>query len=288
MSDWIYLQFEISPQDLETVSSLLWDLGTSGIEERNFDQARVRVKAYFLGGTPIRKIQHDFTLWCRQRGIQIDALSIHTQETRDWLAEWRSQWNPFPVGKRFFVIPLKDAKHTAPLRRIPLLLEPGMAFGTGTHETTQLCLESLESILSTGLSLLDVGTGSGILAIAALKLGARRSVGIDIDPEAIAVARENARINDCGKKIQWQVGDIETMGRRKFDLLAANLAIDPIEKTLPSMSRRLKPGGTMILSGLLKGQEERLTPRLGPSQLTKIRVRSQGEWIAIILRKQHR
>jgi ribosomal protein L11 methyltransferase len=285
MSDWNYLEFEISSRDLETVSSLLWDLGTSGIEEGNFDQAQTRAKAFFPEGIPIHRVQQDLSVWCKNVGIRLNALSAHRQEARDWLAEWRSQWNPFPVGNRFFIIPLKDSKQAIPLLRIPILLEPGMAFGTGTHETTQLCLESLERLVTPGISLLDLGTGSGILAIAACKLGARSILGVDIDPEAVSVARENGILNGCGQKIEWRKGGADSLGRRKFDLVVANLTLDPIERMLPSLAKRLKPGGTIILSGLLRGQETRLVPLFKPCRLRKLRVRSRGEWIAVMLRK---
>ncbi len=284
MTYWPYLECCVLPSDFEMVSAILWEIGTGGIEEAEAGPGWVCIKAYFSAGSQIENVLDKFIRACRRQAIQLQQLQLHSLENRDWLQEWRAGLKPFPVGRKFFVIPTEPHDFQPPRQRIPILLEPGMAFGTGTHETTQLCLEAIETLARPGGSLLDIGTGSGILAMAAFKLGMKRIVGCDIDPDAIAVARANANINHC-KKIDWILGDIETIGMRRFDLAVANLTIDPIEKYLSRMERRVKRGGLLILSGLLKDQVKRLAPLIEGSSLKRIQLRSRGEWVCLALQR---
>jgi ribosomal protein L11 methyltransferase len=285
MSDWPYLEGCVLTSDFEIVSAILWDMRTDGIEEVDTSQEWTRFRAYFPARFRIISIQKKFIRECRRQAIQPHQLLPHSLENRDWLQEWRAGLKPFSVGRKFFVIPTERQDIHPPRRRIPLLLEPGMAFGTGTHETTQLCLEAIELYACRGGSFLDIGTGSGILAMAAFKLGVKKIVGCDIDPDAIHVARSNAVINLCNK-IEWILGDIETVSPRRFDLAAANLTIEPIEKSLPQMEKRVKRGGWLILSGLLKNQVKHLGPMIEKSSLQRIRLRSRGEWVCLVLRRR--
>ena len=156
------------------------------------ESGKRNIRAYFKPAENIQELREKFAEDCRQSGIRCYGLSFKQEKEIDWLKNWRENLKPFPVGERFYVIPERTDKKPVPAGRLPLYLEPGMAFGTGTHETTQLCLESLERELNPGDFCLDIGTGSGILAIAAAKLGARRVIGCDLDPIAI---------RDC--PLQW-------------------------------------------------------------------------------------
>lgn len=286
MSDWSYLECCVLTSDFEIVSAILWEIGTDGIEEVESGPEWVRIKAYFSAGSQIKTIRKNFIRACLRQSIQPHQLQLHSLENRDWLQEWRAGLKPFPVGRKFFVIPIEQHDFQSSRRRIPILLEPGMAFGTGTHETTQLCLQAIETHVCPGGSLLDIGTGSGILAIAAFKLGAERIVGCDIDPDALEVARANSGINRC-KNIEWILGDIETIGARRFDLAVANLTLDLIEKYFLQMEKRVKRGGLLILSGLLKDQVKRMAPLIEESSLNRIRLSSRGEWVCLVLRRRH-
>jgi ribosomal protein L11 methyltransferase len=157
-----------------------------------------------------------------------------------------------------------------------------MAFGTGTHETTQLCLKAMERTISPGSTCMDVGTGSGILAIAALKLGARQCVACDIDPVAIEIATANGRKNRCGSKIRWALGEIDQIPRFKPDVLVANLTVEIIEQRFPTFVRRLKSGSRLILSGVLNHQAPRLEPLRRRYQLESTARLKQGEWSCLI------
>jgi ribosomal protein L11 methyltransferase len=284
MSDWSCLEFSVPASSIEAVSAILWEFGTQGIEEVETAAKWSRLKAYFLPESRIKKLQEEFIQICHDRTIPVSQLEIHQLENRDWLREWRASLKPFPAGKKFFIIPIEQNNYLPPPRKIQILLEPGMAFGTGTHETTQLCLEAIERFAQPGCSLLDIGTGSGILAMAACKLGAKRVVACDIDPIALEVARANAKINQCNK-IEWNEGDNDSVGNRRFDLAIANLTIEPIEKSFFPMEKRVKRGGWLILSGILKDQVKRLAPLIPETSLRRIQRRSRNEWICLILQR---
>ena len=160
-----------------------------------------------------------------------------------------------------------------------------MAFGTGTHETTQLCLEVMEDYLKPGTSFLDVGTGSGILALGAAKLGAQPIAACDSDSVAIGIARSNAAVNRCASRLRLVSGDIRKVGQRRFDVVAANLTLEIIEESLSQMERRLDSGGILILSGILVRQLSRLQPQLSKAAFSVIEKRKKGEWVCLVLSK---
>jgi ribosomal protein L11 methyltransferase len=285
MNQWNYLQFSILVRDYDKASGFLSDLGTQGIEELHLKSRRIRIKAYFDPASDIQSIEKGFKASCRLANIPLFSVSLRIQKEKDWFKRWRTQMNPFPVGKRFYLFPCANQTGTSPDGRIPLWVEPSMAFGTGTHETTQLCLEAMEKYLRPKTSLLDVGTGSGILAIAATKLGARKVVACDIDPVAIRIARENAEINRCPSPIEWVLGDIGKIRSFHFDFLIANLTAEIIEESLPQFEKRLKPRGVLILSGVLSSQSLHIRSRLPGTSLATQSRKKKGEWDCLILRK---
>jgi ribosomal protein L11 methyltransferase len=285
MKQWNYLQFSILIRDYDKASGFLWDLGTQGIEEHHLKSSRVRIKAYFDPASDILSIEKGFKASCGLANIPLFSISLKIQKEKDWLKRWRSQLNPFPVGKRFYLFPSANRTGSAPGGRIPLWIEPSMAFGTGTHETTQLCLEAIEEYLWPKTSLLDVGTGSGILAIAATKLGARKVVACDTDPVAIRIARANAEINRCPSPIEWVLGDIGKTGSCHFDFLVANLTADIIEESIPQFEKQLRSRGVLVLSGILSSQSVHIRSLLPGTLLGTQRRKKKGEWDCLVLRK---
>jgi ribosomal protein L11 methyltransferase len=163
-------------------------------------------------------------------------------------------------------------------------IDPGMAFGTGTHETTRGCLEMLEKYWEGG-SLLDVGTGTGILAIAAIKLRpGSRVVGFDVDPEAVAVAVENAAINGVADEIEIEVNKLGSYHSQEFDLVLANLTADVIIPLSPEFPQVLKPQGALIASGILGEQTDEVRAALESQNLGVIDMKPDGEWMTMALR----
>src|ERR687885_611338 len=199
-------------------------------------------------------------------------------EERDWLAEWKKGWRPTEVG-RFVVAPpwseIPDGED-----RIVIRVEPGMAFGTGTHETTRLCLAAVERHFGGG-SFLDVGTGTGVLAIAAAKLRpSARVEACDTDPLAVSVAEENARLNGVGGRIEFRVGTVDDT-TLSADLVCANLTADVILPLLPALLAAAP--GRLVLSGILTTQAPQVAARLIELGVGDYEMDRDGEWVAFVV-----
>ncbi len=198
-------------------------------------------------------------------------------EDKDWVREWMDQFHPMKFGNRLWICPSwRDVPDPS---AVNVMLDPGLAFGTGTHPTTALCLQWLDAQDLTGKTVVDFGCGSGILAIAALKLGAKRVIGIDIDPQAILASKENAKRNGVEGKIelylpQDQPEDI--LG----DVLVANILAGPLEELAPLMQGLVKTGGPLALSGLLPSQAEKLRQVYG-QWFDMAPATEQDEWIRL-------
>jgi ribosomal protein L11 methyltransferase len=185
----------------------------------------------------------------------LEELPGYTQTTvaeENWVQLTQSQFEPIRVSERLWIVP---SWHQAPdPEAIVLVLDPGMAFGTGSHPTTRLCLEWLERTLTPGASLLDYGCGSGILAIAGAKLGAGKVEGVDIDPQAVTAAIDNAQRNSVSAHFQDSTGKIE----EQFDIVVANILSNPLKALAPAIVSHLRPGGRLALSGILAEQADDL------------------------------
>ncbi len=207
--------------------------------------------------------------------------TLSTLVEEDWMEQWKRDFKPLRVGKHLVVAPTWEEVIPGPDDRI-IWIDPGQAFGTGHHETTRLCLEWLETWTETraagsSKSLLDVGTGSGILAIAAALLGFERILGLDNDPEAIPVARENLILNRVSDKVVLQVGTVEAVPN-PFEVVLANIQALPLIEMAPLLAQRLEEGGRLALSGILVEQAEAVQ-RAYEAQDLKLRCRNvAGEW----------
>jgi ribosomal protein L11 methyltransferase len=205
-------------------------------------------------------------------------MNVREVQNRDWLAEWKETWQPVCVGR--FVIAPPWAKIDDLPDQLIIRIEPGMAFGTGTHETTKLCLAAIEKYFAGG-SFLDVGTGTGVLAIAAAKLfPTARIEACDTDAEAIEIARENAIANEAGDKINFQVGSVADT-TASADLVCANLTADVIAPLLPVLLGATC--GRLILSGILDSQVEMLAAQLGQLGARVSEINQDGEWVALVV-----
>lgn len=169
---------------------------------------------------------------------------------RDWERVWLEDWQPLRFGRHLWVAPLETAVEDP--EAIVIRLDPGLAFGTGTHATTALCLEWLEQRRPGNASVLDFGCGSGILAIAALVLGARSAVAVDIDPQALEATRANARVNGVAERLR--ISEVDTCPAGPFDVLVANILAGPLVELAPTLAGRQVTGGRLALAGLLDEQ----------------------------------
>jgi ribosomal protein L11 methyltransferase len=187
----------------------------------------------------------------RQAGVPVPTdYTVEAVADADWVRLTQSQFDPIPISGRLWIVP---TWHDAPdSRAINLKLDPGLAFGTGSHPTTRLCLRWLDDNLKAGETVLDYGCGSGILAIAAAKLGAARVDGVDIDPQAVGASRDNAALNEVDAHFCLPDG----LAAGQYDVVVANILTNPLKGMAPLLASRVRPGGQLVLSGILAEQAE--------------------------------
>ncbi len=220
--------------------------------------SNTRITGLFEGGADVNGIREAL-----QSELGVDRLPTHRVETledRAWEREWLRDFGPMPFGRRLWVCP---SGHEAPGGdTVVVQLDPGLAFGTGTHPTTALCLEWLDDISPCGSTVLDYGCGSGILAIAALKLGAMEATGMDIDPQALIASRENAAANAVAHRLTLVGSDAAIEG--EFDVVVANILAEPLVQFADSITSRLSRGGMLALSGVLCEQARNVRAAYAP------------------------
>lgn len=280
-SNWYALDALIAGEAREAVEYALMEAGALGTETTDESDQFVRVTAYFEQTPEREKVRAELAAALRIYNLpspSIREINVRSVKNEDWLGEWKKNWQPVEVG-RFIIAPpwsVIDANE-----RIIIRIEPGMAFGTGTHETTRLCLAAIEKYYEGG-SFLDVGTGTGILAIAAAKLhSASRIEACDIDPQAVEIARENATLNDVGDRIQVHLGSVEDT-TSSADFVSANLTADVIAGLLPSLLGATC--GRLLLSGILDTQVDQLVQQLHQHGVSQpMEILEDGEWRAVVV-----
>jgi ribosomal protein L11 methyltransferase len=201
-----------------------------------------------------------------------EVLAVRTVEDQDWVRATQAQFEPIPVGERLLIVPswhVEEVLQRAD-RRLALVIDPGLAFGTGSHPTTHMCLEWLEQADLAGKRVIDYGCGSGILAIAAARLGAAQVAGIDIDPQALVSARENARVNRVDVAVQSSSDPLPAPA----EVVVANILSNPLKLLAPMLVSLVAPGGALVLSGVLERQIDEVAQFYGESlPVTAWRVR---------------
>lgn len=200
----------------------------------------------------------------------------------DWLNNWKKYFKPIPVGNKLLIRPIWENDFDS-MGRAVLNLEPGLAFGTGTHETTRLCMELIEEYLDTGVDFLDVGCGSGILSVAALLLGANSATGVDIDPLAVKTAIENARLNGVDNKFTGICGNLAEQITGKYQVVAANIVADVVIELSRSVPEFLAPSGVYIISGIIDTREQDVLEALA-GKFSVIQRKEERGWVAMALK----
>jgi ribosomal protein L11 methyltransferase len=287
MKIWHAIEIEIARVAETPTASQLWAAGTTGIEVSEDSPEVITLRAYFDAPPDEEKLRAQILRALRLCDLPEAALRQFKSLTvadQDWLAEWKKGYEPITIGERLLITPSWKREEAKADGRVIIQIDPGMAFGTGTHETTRGCLELLEKYWQGG-ALLDVGTGTGILAIAAIKLApGSRVVGIDIDPEAVAVAEENAEINTVADEIELEVNKLSAFHGQAFDVVLANLTADVITPLAVDFTKVIKPQGTLIVSGILREQGEEVSAALINHGFQVIESKPDHEWITFALR----
>ncbi len=283
-SPWLEITVHIASSAHEALSSFLFDLGSEGVLTDD-----VSVKTYLPGNRNAEGIRvriTDFLKLLEEIFPEIPPPRLETRQidAQDWGLLWRRFFQPQQVTGTLLILPPWEPQPPNPRGHV-ILMDPGPAFGTGRHPTTRMCLQAMEKISPRHpWTMLDVGTGSGILAIYGAKLGARRIVAVDTDPEAVRWAKRNRALNNLDGLIEISNKSLE-LREDPFSLITANLTLNIILGLLPRIPMLLSPGGWLVLSGLLKSQLENLEGPLAIHGLTTHEILCEKEWASVITRK---
>jgi ribosomal protein L11 methyltransferase len=231
-----------------------------------------------------------------QEFLDLGECTITESETedKDWINNWKQYFKQFYVDD-ILIIPSWEEVKPEDRDKMIIHIDPGTAFGTGMHETTQLCIRQLKKYVTKDTELLDVGTGSGILSIIALKLGARHAVGTDLDPCAVPAVEENKEVNGIPvEAFDMMIGNIiddkavqDKVGYECYDIVAANILAPVLVELTPVIVNQLKPGGIYITSGIIDDKEETVKEAVAKAGLELIDVTYQGEWVCVTARKRN-
>ena len=274
-----------------------WDIVDEDLEKSLDGVSRVRL--YLADGPDapeeiarLRELLAGLPAAYPEAGLGSLELSLANVRDEDWENNWKQYYQPIPIGKRLLVVP----KWMEPDRsegRIPVLLDPGMIFGTGAHASTQMCMLRLEKLIRGGEEVLDLGSGSGILSITALRLGAAHATGVDVDPKAEDIARENAAINGLGPdRFTAVTGNVitgqealEELFSRTYDVVCMNIFADVIIPMAAVLPRFMSEGTTLICSGVLENRCEEVRAAVEAAGLTIDAVQTMNDWCCFTARK---
>lgn len=215
--------------------------------------------------------------------IPFEAETIGVND-KDWNENWKKYFKPIEVGSRLAVVPSWEEYDNKDNRTI-LSIDPGAAFGTGTHATTSLCLALLENYIADGDRMLDIGTGSGILAIASCLLGANSAVGVDIDAQSVKTAKENAEINSISEKCNFFVGDLADKVTGKYNIVCANIVADVIIKLLPDAKNFMQRDAFLIISGIIDIRRDDILKAVKDNGFIIAEEKNRDNWCAFVLKQ---
>nr|MBN1228767.1 50S ribosomal protein L11 methyltransferase [Anaerolineae bacterium] len=301
MTDWIEVSLSVDGEGAEIAADILRRYVHKGIviesrfpgeawEDETLQEGPLTVRGYFPVDSEKNRVRRQIeeAIYYASRLYPLPEPAFTSIKEDDWANAWKRHYYPVRVGDHIVIKPAWIDVHTGP-DDVVIAMDPGMAFGTGTHPTTQLCLQAVEWFAKPGTCMVDIGTGSGILAIAAAKLGCYRVLALDIDEIAVRVAQENVERNGVSSKVIAMQGSLNslTSTSRHFDWAVANLTANIIKDLIPqSLQYIIWPGGKFIFSGILAEQVSELIPLLESIDLELIGQRQAGDWVMLITRRR--
>lgn len=282
---------DLNGEAAETIGELFNRYGYGGavVESYppNFDKVTVRTVIPSEDDHRLREIELMLTLIGQALPDGLPVPRLQFVGKSDWAESWKAHFHPVRVGRSFVIKP-SWRDYTPAAADLIIEIDPGLAFGSGLHPTTQLCLKILEDMPLQGKTLFDVGTGSGILALAALKLGIARVRAVDIDDIAVRVTQENFERNGFSQKaeVEVAVGSAGDTGGRQWDIVVANILTKTIIELLPDLKAAMAPGGSLILSGIIAEQEASVTTAAAGYRLRLSDRRIEEDWVALVFQLQ--
>ena len=314
---WNQFRLKTTTEAEDIVSSMLVDLGIEGVQiedkipltqqdkEQMFvdilpdipEDDGVAYLTFYLdpdldAGTILAQVREEMEQM--RAYVDVGDATIEESETEDvdWVNNWKQYFHQFYIDD-ILVIPSWEDVKAEDSDKLVIHIDPGTAFGTGMHETTQLCIRALRKYVKNGDLVLDVGCGSGILGMLALKFGAGHSIGTDLDPCALDATHENMEVNGIAKdQYEVMIGNIiddkdvqDAVGYEKYDIVLANILADVLEPLTPVIVHQMKPGAVYITSGIIEDKETVVTEAVKAAGLEVLEVNHQGEWVSVVARK---
>lgn len=314
---WNQFRLKTTTEAEDIVSSMLADLGIEGVQiedkipltqqdkEQMFvdilpdipEDDGVAYLTFYLdpdldAGTILAQVREEMEQM--RAYVDVGDATIEESETEDvdWVNNWKQYFHQFYIDD-ILVIPSWEDVKAEYSDKLVIHIDPGTAFGTGMHETTQLCIRALRKYVKNGDLVLDVGCGSGILGMLALKFGAGHSIGTDLDPCALDATHENMEVNGIVKdQYEVMIGNIiddkdvqDAVGYEKYDIVLANILADVLEPLTPVIVHQMKPGAVYITSGIIEDKETVVTEAVKAAGLEVLEVNHQGEWVSVVARK---
>lgn len=314
---WNQFRLKTTTEAEDIVSSMLADLGIEGVQiedkipltqqdkEQMFvdilpdipEDDGVAYLTFYLdpdldAGTILAQVREEMEQM--RAYVDVGDATIEESETEDvdWVNNWKQYFHQFYIDD-ILVIPSWEDVKAEDSDKLVIHIDPGTAFGTGMHETTQLCIRALRKYVKNGDLVLDVGCGSGILGMLALKFGAGHSIGTDLDPCALDSTHENMEVNGIAKdQYEVMIGNIiddkdvqDAVGYEKYDIVLANILADVLEPLTPVIVHQMKPGAVYITSGIIEDKETVVTEAVKAAGLEVLEVNHQGEWVSVVARK---
>lgn len=302
---WTEINVEVSKENEDIVSSILYDCGANaldikdpndiidlankkeewdffGISLKDLDLSKINIRAYFTEEEDIAS-----KLIYLKENIEEKNLGTITSkelDDEDYLNNWKKYFKPFKIGKNIVIKPSWE-QYIEDKEDIIIDIDPGMAFGTGTHETTSLCIEALEEYIKAGDTVFDIGCGSGILSIVSAKLAAEHITAIDLDPACVRISKENISKNNLNADIQVKHGDLLDVLEDKADLIVANIIAEAILSITSNLKDYIKDGGTFIASGIILEKRDKVLESLKENGFKIQEVKTENEWVCIISTK---
>ncbi len=311
---WTEVLIKVDPQAVEAVTDILYGLGAQGVAiDEPVDVERLREDELYWDYIDVKLLENDteetkiMAYFSEEEtnlpekiavikekirnltefGLSIGSGTVELSNVNqeDWESAWKQYFKPVHVTDRIVVKPEWE-EYSPQEGEIVIEIDPGMAFGTGTHETTSMCINQIEKNLKAGDRVIDIGSGSGILSMAAVLLGAEKATGVDLDPVAVRVALENVELNNLQDKIDILHGNLTDVIREKADIVVANIMADIILILLEDVRAFIKDDGLFISSGIIQEKRAAVEARLLEKNFSIVEVETKGEWCAITAQKK--
>ena len=276
MTEWMSIVVVVDPADVDLVSGLVWDLGVSGIEEQPLPDGAVELR-----------------IGC-ERTIAQQALEVLAERwaptaepvaADEGLDAWRDHAQVWRIGSIVIVPPWLETPTDVAESDLVLVIDPGHAFGSASHETTRMCLEAVVELVTPGCAVADIGCGSGVLAIAAARRGATTVVATDIAADAIVATLDNALTNNVADLVEVSTATIDELDPTRFDVVFANIGAATLSSMAAALVQVTKPEGVLVLSGLLGEQVETVIESFEQTGALRTEVRADGEWRTVLLKR---